>query len=147
MEGLLWSKRKPDHTAKIRNISNYNKNQLLGIRFEKAFSEYLKAYNEKSIIGPWIEYEDANGWGLCQPDAILLKPFIIFECKLTYTTAAYVEMNKLYKPVCEKWLNLKRPKMVTVCKHLKPEAKNMELVFDLKEVYKCKKRKMTLLWP
>lgn len=146
MEDLLWSKRKPDHTVKIKDNDTYSKSQLEGIRFEEAFCEHLKALHGKAIIGPWIEYMDANGWGLCQPDALTVDPFIIYECKLSYTPKAYTEISRLYRPVCERWLNLKRPKMVTVCKYLKPIAKSIELTFTLEEVHECKKKKMILLW-
>jgi len=146
VEGLLWAKRKPTHTVKIRNSSEYSKAQYLGIRFEKAFCEYLGAKRDGVHIGPWLEFEDVNGWGLCQPDAVLLDPFIIFECKLTFKKAAFTEMSRLYRPVCERWLNLDKPKMVQVCKFLKPDAKNVELVFDLKEVIECKRKRMTWLW-
>lgn len=41
-------------------------------------------------LGPWFRFEDANGIGLAQPDALLETPtkIVIFEAKLKQTIAA-----------------------------------------------------------
>lgn len=58
------------------------------------------------IRGPWIEFEDANGYGLAQPDFVLLdglespERMILVEAKLTQVPQAAFELDHLYAPLC-----------------------------------------------
>lgn len=58
-------------------------------------------------LGPWIRFEDANGPGMAQPDAILLQPdkVLIFESKLKQTKAAEPQI-KLYGDLLERLLEV-----------------------------------------
>lgn len=69
--------------------------QAKGKAFERKVGEHLKGIVEAGEegnlwIGPWFQFEDDNGPGLAQPDALLLKDDValIFECKLKQTPAA-----------------------------------------------------------
>jgi len=122
----------------------------LGVKFERAWAEYM--YNVEPMdfsAGPWIYYEDINGWGYCQPDGVLKDgpDLILFECKLSFTyRTAYTEMNKLYAPLLERLMDVDSIKRVQVCRHLKPSAKRTTVVRTLDEVYKCPKTQLTWAW-
>lgn len=46
-------------------------------------------------IGPWFRFEDANGPGLAQPDALLITPeyILVIEAKLKQTFAAWAQIT------------------------------------------------------
>lgn len=67
----------------------------------------------------WIEFEDENGIGCCQPDHFVVLDHcgIVFESKLTQTFGAVEQINNLYRPVLE--LIFSRPFLgVQCCKNL-----------------------------
>ena len=69
--------------------------------------------------GQWFYFEDNNGYGYCQTDILLETNSFIFilECKLTYTSWAWQQLRRLYKPVVEKVFN--KPSItIQVCKNI-----------------------------
>lgn len=53
-------------------------------------------------IGPWFRFEDDNGPGYCQPDALLIsdKSILVVEAKLKQTLAAHPQIS-LYGQLAE----------------------------------------------
>lgn len=53
------------------------------------------------FLGPWIEYEDSNGPGIAQPDAVIdFKSYaILLECKLKQSDLARQQIEYLYRPL------------------------------------------------
>lgn len=51
----------------------------------------------------WIEFEDSNGFGFCQPDAFVVfdNLVILVEAKLTWVDCVWEELDGLYKPLLE----------------------------------------------
>lgn len=53
------------------------------------------------LVGPWINFTDENGPGICQPDAILLtaSSVLIIEAKLKQSARAIFQLCGLYSPL------------------------------------------------
>lgn len=119
-----------------------------GVRYETAFDDYMKGHYSEVLVHPWLEWEDENGYGLCQPDLVLLDPFVVFECKVTFTyRKAYRELRTLYAPlVVRLWEDRGLPKMVQVCRHLKSSARNTTVARTFEEVIKSDKQILTWNW-
>lgn len=51
----------------------------------------------------WIEFEDENGLGFCQPDAFVVfdKLVILVEAKLTWVDCVWEELHGLYRPLLQ----------------------------------------------
>jgi hypothetical protein len=121
-----------------------------GIKYEAEFADHLLENSKGYVrIGPWIYFEDANGWGYCQPDMVLnsWERIYLFECKLSFTyRRAYKEMRDLYKPLLHELFGGAPITCVQVCRHLKPSAKRTTVVHELDEVFECPKTQLTLAW-
>lgn len=71
----------------------------------KAVAAMLKAGDfplDTSLhVGPWINYVDDSGPGLCQPDLVLVTPttLLIIEVKLKQSEKAPLQLA-LYSPLC-----------------------------------------------
>lgn len=95
-----------------------------GNRYENKVANLLHAYYPDRVIhGPWIEFTDANGFGVCQPDMIILPEegesgIIVVECKLTYKPEAERKLKRLYAPLVKRIYG-EMPCCVQICKHLK----------------------------
>ncbi len=129
--------------TKVKNAISY------GLRYEKAFGEYIKGHYSGVHVHPWIEFEDDNGYGLCQPDVVLLDPFIIFECKARFSyRQAYRELRTLYGPVVVALWGEERlgPKLVQVCRHLKTSARRATVVRNFAELVRSDKELITWRW-
>jgi hypothetical protein len=99
-----------------------------GLAFERKFGRKLKILYKKEQIysNIWLCLIDANGYGVAQPDFYVDTghSVILFECKLTQTKKAWVQLYDLYKPLLSKLLH--KPVMcVQVCKNLKYEPKHL----------------------
>lgn len=111
-----------------------------GINYENKFAANMQAiFGDKVIHGPWIEYYDCRGRGVCQPDLVLLptssQPLVVFECKLSFTARkAANKMTNMYGPVTE-YIWGTKPLLVQVCKFLKPSAKRTLIVKELDELW------------
>jgi hypothetical protein len=83
--------------------------QLKGIRYEKSFGKSLTkrqgagAFPGTLCLGQWFRYADTGGNGCAQPDAYIVgdSGILLFECKLSYTPAAWPQLEELYKPILE----------------------------------------------
>lgn len=79
-----------------------------GIAYEKKVNKALKKWVEEGAIegelwlGPWIRFEDENGIGLAQPDAVVRQTdrVLIFESKLKQTKSAIPQL-KMYGDLLE----------------------------------------------
>ena len=102
--------------------------QREGLAYEAKVAKALP----HGLSGVWFEFEDANGYGRCQPDLLLLKPsgVQIVEVKLTYTLAAWEQLFFLYKPVVEMWLG-REVAVAQVCKNLAGGAGDTGIGEDL----------------
>jgi len=85
-----------------------------GLSFERRVADALTAlawqgHLSNLRLGPWISFEDANGPGRAQPDAVfsarLARGYavVVAEIKLTETADAWSQLHGLYVPLCE-WL-------------------------------------------
>lgn len=75
--------------------------RAVGLRYERSLAKYLPSASH----GQWIEFEDRNGAGFCQPDFLLnFRPrcMVMLECKLSWTFDAVEQLDNLYRPVVEK---------------------------------------------
>lgn len=118
-----------------------------GLRFEKAFAQYMHAKYE-ALAHPWIEYADGNGYGVCQPDVVLVdeNEVLVFECKATFTPRrAYMELSGLYLPVVERLFGM-QARGVQVVAHLQPSAKKAHLVGSIEELRSTTRRLQTWKW-
>ena len=57
-----------------------------------------------AVKSPWLQYIDSEGTHFCQPDLLLTNKNLILLCeiKLTHTSAAFFQMEKLYRPVLQR---------------------------------------------
>jgi len=147
IDHVEWRKpRKAGRVTKLKGAAYH------GVKFERAWVDYMvNKGHEGFSAGEWLYFEDANGWGYCQPDGLLFnhKEVIIFECKLGFTyRKAYAEMSKLYKPLIKEYTGYpdNAIKCVQVCRHLKPSSKRTTVVHTLKEVMQCPKKQLTWRW-
>ena len=113
-----------------------------GHSYEKHFGQLLQKGAQKSghilQLNPWIRFEDKNGWGWAQPDALLFskKALYIFECKRTESTTGWVQLYSLYSPLLEhlypEWPQVR----VQVCKNLRLNGTmpGAPIVTSLKEI-------------
>lgn len=85
------------------------------------------------ISGQWFQFKDANGFGFCQTDHLLVTPtgIIILECKLTQTEKAWVQLDNLYLPVLSAVYSLP-VYTIQVCRNLRYVPTN-GLITDLAE--------------
>lgn len=82
--------------------------QLRGKTYERKVYKTLKRQcdagewpNGELLYGPWLEYVDQNGPGICQPDLVMILPdtLMIFEVKLKQTLKAWDQLDK-YVALC-----------------------------------------------
>ena len=60
----------------------------------------LRLYPE-ARLNVWFEFEDDNGYGHAQADALVLAPCpVVIECKLTRTPNAELDLKELLLPLC-----------------------------------------------
>lgn len=91
-----------------------------GLAFERKFArEVEKRWGSCAVPSQWLYFRDANGPGYAQPDVYveLANRVLVFECKLTYTPAAWRQLYKLYAPLLGELLQ-KRVVCVQVCRNL-----------------------------
>jgi len=115
----------------------------LGLSYERAFG---KALPRQAKLGPWFEFEDMDGPGFCQPDAILSVrngPILVFECKLSDTPAGRAQLDELYLPVVRKAFG-REAEGVVVTKHLKPGS--TQIATSLREIFSAAWPCPTLHW-
>ena len=91
---------------------------LLGLRYERACFKRVKRWlkNETVIHNPWIKYScSAAPQSFASPDIVAIDSNIVFECKLSWTEAAIVQVEN-YCVLCEKIFN-KGFSPVIMCKY------------------------------
>ena len=73
-----------------------------GQRYESALAKSLPF----ALHGPWIEFWDANGRGICQPDFVLRtrEGVFVLEAKMSDVEGARVQLRGLYEPLLQKIL-------------------------------------------
>lgn len=78
------------------------------------------------IRNPWIEFADADGTRICQPDAVWRREDgdYVIEIKLKQCEAGYAELDGLYLPVVRRWLGAE-PKGLLVCWAMREERPPM----------------------
>lgn len=128
IEGLRWARRceRPPAipSTRLKGVKG------AGIRFEKAFGLALPG----AIRGQWFEFEDRNGFGVCQTDYLFrdLDRVIVVECKLSLTDEAFFQLQCLYLPVVGEAFRLKtlnaRARGLIVTRNLR-EVRNSYKVF------------------
>ena len=92
---LRWARRSNKVEAK-RKLTKVSRSQREGIRFEQRLGRgLLKLPFDEIALGVWFTFEDANGLGFCQADALAVtadgRPLVI-EVKLTQTQRAVREV-------------------------------------------------------
>ena len=90
---------------------------LLGLRYEKACFKRVKRWlkNEAVVHNPWIRYSCGASHSFASPDIVAIDSNIVFECKLSWTEAAIVQVEN-YCVLCEKIFN-KGFSPVIMCKY------------------------------
>ena len=79
--------------------------QAAGRRFEKKVARAVCRAAARAgfaaFCGQWIAFEDAEGYGMAQPDIFLRDGarIVLIEAKLTQTDRAWDQMEKLYAPL------------------------------------------------
>lgn len=119
-----------------------------GLKFEREFGDWLEnKYGNEVHLGPWYQFEDDLGTAVCQPDIVYFGDILVaFECKATFTfRRAYSELRTLYGPVVEKHFGMV-PKLVQVCRYLRPSAKKTLLINSMKEIRQTDRTLMTWNW-
>lgn len=89
------------------------------MRYEKRFGKYLSRLGFAPRTD-WFSFVDRNGKGFAHPDYFLVYPqvTVVFECKLTQTDTAFVQINGLYRPILD--YVFKRPVVgIQVCHNLR----------------------------
>ena len=130
VDGLrgAWTCNKPA----VIPISRPRGAKRLGKNYEINFGKALRAEFPKDQVleGQWFHYIDANGFGYCQTDFVVVMPFqiLIFECKLTDTEKGRSQINRLYRPVVE-WVYKLPAQGIVVTRHLTKESE-LALVCD-----------------
>lgn len=82
----------------------------------------------------WVQFEDANGPGQCEPDAFLVTPeeVLIFEVKLTACRYGFEQLEGLYAPLLGHLF--KRPvRCLQIAKALHPGLQEVPQVRALAE--------------
>lgn len=71
----------------------------LGLQYER---EFVKQF-PTGLHNPWFKFHDRNGPGLCSMDLLLQTPMgiVIWECKLTNTIEADMQLTGLYGPIVQ----------------------------------------------
>jgi len=96
--------------------------RALGLRFERRLHKALPG----SIHGQWWEFEDTQGYGVCQTD--LIYPFhlvpgpatvAVIEVKYTLVPGAHSKLSSLYMPIVSKALGC-RVAGIVIVKNLDP---------------------------
>lgn len=75
--------------------------------------------NEGLYLGQWLQFIDAAGRGMAQPDAYLVGPnsVLVFEIKLTQCKSGLLQIGQLYRPLLRQIYQ--RPVVgILVCKNL-----------------------------
>jgi hypothetical protein len=100
---LLWARASPPVFTKARGHNPYSR---AGLAFErkvkKALTSVARSAGATLEPNPWFTFRDANGDGVCSPDAILNllpKYVIVVEVKLKYVLGAEAKLKGLYLPV------------------------------------------------
>lgn len=119
IKGLLWCKRttKPNFKKQRQTAA-----QKRGITYERKIAKILREiYEPEAEVqhGPWLEFEDAKGWGICQPDVLILptdvaKPLLLIEIKLTHKPEAEGKLRNVYKPLISKLYPTRKIRIVQV---------------------------------
>ena len=103
--------------------------KALGLQYERAFGKACGAQH-----GPWLEWEDAAGRGICQPDWLLrgVARTLVIETKLSWVSEAQEKLDRLYLPLIGAFH--KRGTLgLVVCKNLRPEIpSSVAVVGDLR---------------
>lgn len=116
--------------------------QKAGLRYEDRVAKFLAAVADDYEVkhGAWIEYEDRYGFGVCQPDIILVNhtaPLVIVECKLTATKSAFKQLRDLYLPCVAEIYKMDRKdiRLVQICRNLTKRFVNEFMIDDVDEIF------------
>lgn len=114
VQDLRWAR--PSQRPPGIPLSRPRGAKALGLAYEKQLEVEL---GTKAQRGCWFEFVDRNGHGWCQTDFLIegLGCLVVLECKHTWTSEAFRQLNGLYLPVVG--LALARPVVgLQVCKNL-----------------------------
>lgn len=99
-----------------------------GKAFERKTGRHLKRMVQAGFFGEeadlrseqWIYFKDENGTGWCQPDHFIATPerIFLFECKLTQSDVADVQLKQLYSP-CLKYIYKRDVLMIQVFRNMR----------------------------
>lgn len=138
---LKWARRckRPDFIPESRCAGAAQR----GLVYERKVAEHLRAqFGGRVLHGQWIEYCDQWGYGVCQPDIIILpetseEPILILECKLTVNKEAERKLKNIYKKVVAKTFNNNHILIAQVACNLSKGWKG-NIVSNLEEIYQSK---------
>lgn len=105
--------------------SRLNRMQLKGKTYERRVIREVEAllaegelYGELKA-GPWLEFVDRHGEGICQPDLVLIgkKTILIIEAKLKQSPRSFIQLNALYGPLLQEMYPDKRVLLLEAFKY------------------------------
>lgn len=115
-----------------------------GLSFERGVGEVLEwEFGDMVLHSPWISYKDVRyGKRVCCPDFLVvdvIKGIVtVVECKLSHVKDAWVQINKVYKPVVEKLFPGFRVRGIEICKNFevcKPYPAEPVIVMRLRQEF------------
>jgi len=119
IDSLQWAKEKlgPSPFGSPRGITA---SQKAGLAYQRKVGKALGEIFEYCHEGVWFEFQDKNGFGLCQPDVLIETDGVVWlvEIKLSWCKEAATQLKELYIPVVEKALKVPARGMI-ICKTLR----------------------------
>lgn len=88
--------------------------------YERRVIAHLReVFGKKVEYHQWIEFDDKNGIGFCEPECFVVLPdkVLLVECKRTGSTIGRAQMIELYAPLLNLLLGLPI-QMLQICKHV-----------------------------
>lgn len=126
--GLEWARLQDDGPNFVAGRQRGARAQ--GLRFEGRFGKYLAKNKFEALSQQWIAFVDANGPGHARPDYFITfeDRIILFECKLSQTEHAFLQIDGLYRPLLKHIFN--RPVVgVQVCKNVRTRGEYLEDIY------------------
>jgi hypothetical protein len=131
IEGLEWAREKlgPSPFGTPRGITP---SQKAGLAYQRKVGKALGEIFEYCHESLWFEFQDKNGFGICQPDVVIETDGVVWiaEIKLSWCKEAATQLSDLYIPVVERALKVPCRGLI-VCKTLRRTTPKSHVVEGL----------------
>src|SRR5215469_10687813 len=134
IDGLQWAKEKPGPSP-FGSPRGITPSQKAGLAYQRKVGKALGEIFEYCHDGLWFEFQDKNGFGLCQPDFLIETEGTVWivEVKLSWCREAATQLEDLYIPVVEKALKVPARGMI-ICKTLRRGTPKTHVLPNLEAV-------------